>query len=314
MFLGSICIRVRGAHLSEMPCRSTCAIDDPTQIPEIKAHRPGRQDRADCLQRQAWDVRSPGKLSPGACQAPNESHLCPLIGVLSRELFAPILPAAYLNSQIAQITTSGALGRCCRRDLRRRCASENIAFSPTVGNNQQRWRPRPRRRSRTSKRTSRSMATPLADRKLLDNPPPPLRPQGLRQLLMLGDRLGATAISLGLPTLLYVFAFACNDISGCPAPSLLRPKSLDLETLKQEVGWPDEGIWGLGSWEATGWTLAYYLFNAVLYAVLPATEAEGVELSSGGRLKYRLNSERNQQPRKHGRTRTEANPSRSFRH
>lgn len=128
MFLGSICIRVRGTHLSEMPCRSTCAIDDPTQIPEIKMHRPGRQDRADCLQRQAWDIRSAGKLSPGACQAPNESHLCPLIGVLSRELFAPILPAAYLNSQIAQIATSGAFGRCCRRDLRRRCASENIAF------------------------------------------------------------------------------------------------------------------------------------------------------------------------------------------
>lgn len=109
----------------------------------------------------------------------------------------------------------------------------------------------------------------------------------------MGDRLGATAISFGLPTLLYLFAFACNDISGCPAPSLLRPKSLDLETLNQEVGWPDDGIWGLGSWEATGWTLAYYLFNAVLYAVLPATEAEGVELSSGGRLKYRLNSECN---------------------
>ena len=107
------------------------------------------------------------------------------------------------------------------------------------------------------------------------------------------DRLGATAISFGLPTLLYLFAFACNDISGCPAPSLLRPKTLDLETLKQEVGWPDEGIWGLGSWEATGWTLAYYLFNAVLYAVLPATEAQGVELSSGRRLKYRLNGERN---------------------
>lgn len=131
---------VPGFHLhsstspsSEMPCRSTCAIDDPTQIPEIKTHRPGHQDRADCLQRQAWDIRSPGKLSPGVCQAPNESHLCPLIGVLSRELFAPILPAAYLNSQIAQIATYGPLGRCCRRDLRRRCASEKHCLFPNSG-------------------------------------------------------------------------------------------------------------------------------------------------------------------------------------
>lgn len=105
-----------------------------TQIPEIKTHRPGRQDRADCLQRQAWDIRSPGKLSPGVCQARTESHLCPLIGVATRELFAPILPAAYLNSKDTQVATSGALGRCCCcRDLRRRCALENIAFSPTVG-------------------------------------------------------------------------------------------------------------------------------------------------------------------------------------
>ena len=105
-----------------------------------------------------------------------------------------------------------------------------------------------------------------------------------------GGPLGALAISLGLPTLLFTFAFVCNDISGCPAPSTLSPKTLDLETLKREVGWPEDGFWGLASWEATGWTLAYYLFNAVLYAVLPATTVEGVELPNGGRLKYRLNA------------------------
>ncbi|KAJ4303984.1 erg24, C-14 sterol reductase [Collariella sp. IMI 366227] len=102
---------------------------------------------------------------------------------------------------------------------------------------------------------------------------------------------GAAAISIGLPILLYVFAFACNDISGCPAPSLLHPKSLDLEVLKKEVGWPADGIRGLASWEATGWTLAYYLFSAVLHRVLPGTEVEGTELANGGRLKYKFNSE-----------------------
>lgn len=101
---------------------------------------------------------------------------------------------------------------------------------------------------------------------------------------------GAAAITIGLPILLHVFNFACNDVSGCPSPSLLRPKSLDLETLKQEVGWPENGVWGLASWEVTGWTFAYYLYCALLYRILPGTEMEGVVLSSGGRLKYKLNS------------------------
>ncbi|KAK5663847.1 hypothetical protein OQA88_50 [Cercophora sp. LCS_1] len=105
-----------------------------------------------------------------------------------------------------------------------------------------------------------------------------------------GGPLGAAGISFGLPILLYLFTFGCNDISGCPAPSLLRPKSLDLETLKSEIGWPDDGIWGLASWEATGWTLAYYLFSALLYRILPGTETEGMTLASGGRLKYKFNA------------------------
>jgi uncharacterized BrkB/YihY/UPF0761 family membrane protein len=95
-----------------------------------------------------------------------------------------------------------------------------------------------------------------------------------------------------LPVLLAVFAFACNDISGCPAPSLLHPASLDLHNLKKEVGWPENGLRGLVSWRVTGWTLAYYLFSAVLYRVLPATEVEGTKLANGGRLKYRFNGEK----------------------
>ncbi|EFY85396.1 Delta(14)-sterol reductase [Metarhizium acridum] len=101
---------------------------------------------------------------------------------------------------------------------------------------------------------------------------------------------GAFGISFGLPILVYVFTFVCNDISGCPAPSLLSPRSLSLEQLKIEVGWPQNGIWGLASWEATGAVLAYYLLNLILYRVLPATETDGTVLSSGGRLKYRFNT------------------------
>ncbi|KAJ9151982.1 Delta(14)-sterol reductase [Pleurostoma richardsiae] len=105
-----------------------------------------------------------------------------------------------------------------------------------------------------------------------------------------GGPLGAAGVSFGLPILLYVFTFACNDVSGCPAPSLLSPKTLNLDTLKQEVGWPEGGISGLFSWRVTGWSLAYYLFSAVLYRVLPGAEVEGTQLSGGGRLKYKFNT------------------------
>ncbi|KAH9989303.1 ERG4/ERG24 ergosterol biosynthesis protein [Xylariaceae sp. FL0662B] len=105
-----------------------------------------------------------------------------------------------------------------------------------------------------------------------------------------GGPLGAAGITFGLPLLCYLFTFACNDVSGCPAPSLLSPKTLSADQLKAEVAWPEHGIWGLASWRATGCTLAYYLFNAILYRLLPATETEGTRLSSGGRLKYRCNA------------------------
>ncbi|KAK3331730.1 delta(14)-sterol reductase like protein [Cercophora scortea] len=105
-----------------------------------------------------------------------------------------------------------------------------------------------------------------------------------------GGPLGAAGVSFGLPILLYIFNFACNDISGCPAPSLLHPKSLDLETLKREVGWPANGFCGLLSLEVTGWVFAYFLFSAILYRVLPATEVVGTQLAGGGRLKYRFNA------------------------
>lgn len=113
--------------------------------------------------------------------------------------------------------------------------------------------------------------------------------QGTRLLTTIHSP-GAFGISFGLPILVYVFTFACNDISGCPAPSLLSPKTLSLDRLKVEVGWPKEGIAGLASWEATAAVLGYYLVNLILYRVLPATEVDGTVLASGGRLKYRFNS------------------------
>ena len=76
--------------------------------------------------------------------------------------------------------------------------------------------------------------------------------------------------------------------------------------MKTEVGWPENGVWGLASWRVTGWTIAYYLFSAVLHRVLPGTHAEGTPLSDGGRLKYKFNGEplRRRTPFKHSRVLT----------
>lgn len=100
--------------------------------------------------------------------------------------------------------------------------------------------------------------------------------------------IGAALISFGLPIGCYAFAFLCNDVSGCPAPSLLHPSSLTLEKLKQETGWP--GFAGLLNTETVIATLGYYLLSVVLFAVLPGQEVEGTELQSGGKLKYRFNA------------------------
>lgn len=104
-------------------------------------------------------------------------------------------------------------------------------------------------------------------------------------------RLGAFGISFGLPAVCYLTTFLCNDISGCPVPSVLNPSTMTIDILKKDVGWPAEGILGLGSFSVTGYVLAYYLFSMVLYKVLPGEQVEGTVLASGGKLKYKFNSE-----------------------
>jgi len=99
---------------------------------------------------------------------------------------------------------------------------------------------------------------------------------------------GAFAITFGLPILVYSAGLLCNDVSGCPAPSVLHPASLTLDKLKKDIGW--HGWSTIFTWEAFFANLGWYLLSLVLYRVLPATETEGTELSIGGRLKYRLNA------------------------
>lgn len=103
-------------------------------------------------------------------------------------------------------------------------------------------------------------------------------------------RLGAASLVFGLPALLYFFYFTCNDITGCPAPALLEPRSLSLKHLRDQTPWPEDGIWGFASWKASGWMMSYYLLSLVLYRVLPGQELYGTKLRESGRpLKYKLN-------------------------
>ncbi|KAF2471413.1 sterol C-14 reductase-like protein [Lindgomyces ingoldianus] len=99
---------------------------------------------------------------------------------------------------------------------------------------------------------------------------------------------GAIAISIGLPVVCYALAFFCNDVSGCPAPSLLHPYSFSFDNLKEEIGW--QGMSNIINTKAVIGTLGYYFLSLALYAFLPAETPEGTELRSGGKLKYRFNS------------------------
>ncbi|KAI9727649.1 MAG: erg24, C-14 sterol reductase [Chrysothrix sp. TS-e1954] len=99
---------------------------------------------------------------------------------------------------------------------------------------------------------------------------------------------GALFIAIFLPLTCYAFLFLCNDVSGCPAPSLLHPTRLTLSKLAEEVNWP--GISGLFDAKVFLAVLGYYAFSLLLFVVLPAQEIEGVQLANGNRLKYRMNA------------------------
>ena len=97
-------------------------------------------------------------------------------------------------------------------------------------------------------------------------------------------------ITLGLPILVFASITLCNDVSGCPAPALLDPRTLTLEKLKTQTAWPKDGVAGLFDLGAIGWTLAYYTLSLALQLLLPGTESQGVVLDSGGRHYYKFNS------------------------
>ena len=94
-------------------------------------------------------------------------------------------------------------------------------------------------------------------------------------------------MSVGLPILTYTITFACNETSGCPAPSLLHPWSFRLDTLADEIGWFGRNT--IFNFKTVIATLGYYALLFFLYGILPALEVEGTELRNGHRIKYRFN-------------------------
>jgi Delta14-sterol reductase len=81
-------------------------------------------------------------------------------------------------------------------------------------------------------------------------------------------------------------------VSGCPAPALLEPRTLTWDKLKSQIPWPEEGIQGFVSWNATFWVIAYYVLSLFLGRVLPAQEVYGMKLREFDRpLKYQFNCE-----------------------
>ncbi|OJJ47634.1 hypothetical protein ASPZODRAFT_151107 [Penicilliopsis zonata CBS 506.65] len=118
----------------------------------------------------------------------------------------------------------------------------------------------------------------------------PIQPVPEKRGYEFAGPIGAFGIVFGLPLLVYSFKFLCNDVSGCPAPSLLSPSTLTLDTLKAEIGWPEGGITALYDSQVMLWVVRYYLVSLLMQVFLPGREAEGVPLACGGRLKYKFNT------------------------
>jgi protein-S-isoprenylcysteine O-methyltransferase Ste14 len=96
-----------------------------------------------------------------------------------------------------------------------------------------------------------------------------------------GPYLGPAGIIVGLPLLTYAYAKYCGGPSGGAWPNV------DLLSLTPASVWA--GIQDTWSTEAFLIYTCYWLFQAVLYLVLPGARVPGITLSDGSRLLYPMN-------------------------
>lgn len=92
-----------------------------------------------------------------------------------------------------------------------------------------------------------------------------------------GPLLGPVGMLIGLPGVCYALVAACND-TGCVAGAdLFRP-----------AAWPGLGGRALFSWAGLAAVVAWFVAQAAVHLVAPGRVAEGVVLSTGTRLPYKL--------------------------
>lgn len=73
--------------------------------------------------------------------------------------------------------------------------------------------------------------------------------------------LGAAAITFGLSLLPCFFAFSCNDVAGCPIPSLLPARPFTRANVKADTGLLNLSITHFINWEMFVITVIY-MFTA----------------------------------------------------
>ena len=100
--------------------------------------------------------------------------------------------------------------------------------------------------------------------------------------------IGVSVLTTALPVVCYALTLFCNDISGCPVPSLLHPSTFSWERLKEDVGY--QGISTFFNFKSLAAVIGWFTFNLIQEAFLPAPIVEGTKLVSGGKLKYRMNA------------------------
>ncbi|KAF4613929.1 hypothetical protein D9613_007619 [Agrocybe pediades] len=94
---------------------------------------------------------------------------------------------------------------------------------------------------------------------------------------------GATLISIGVPSMIYMLYFGCSEATGgCPPP-------ISTENVFHAVTDPE---WWKGLWDTQAALiyLAWYMFCVVAWAVLPGDQVAGTTLRTGGKIWYKINA------------------------
>lgn len=98
-----------------------------------------------------------------------------------------------------------------------------------------------------------------------------------------GGPLGCLFVSTSVPLTAYGLYYFCNGETGCAVPPENWRASLDMML---------EGVVkSCFDWKAWAIYFGWYAFTVLAWAVLPGPWAEGTELRTGVKLKYKINGE-----------------------